>query len=76
MSKTKEIQVNGSAARIDANTHKLVAVTIEDPDIDELLGSIHETDYIRYVKDNHLPEDVYDGEQLEKWAEANGYAKT
>jgi hypothetical protein len=74
--RTKEITFSGSAGRFDPSTYRLLKVTIEDPDINELLSGIHKEDIIYWIiNEGFEPEDICDQSKLEKWAEANGYTK-
>lgn len=75
MAKTKEIEFTGSAGRFDPSTYSLLRVTIEDPNMDELLSEVADEDLIDHVQNNFKPEDIFDSKELEKWAEENGYTK-
>lgn len=77
MSKTKELKIEGSAARIEPFRYgqSKISVTVEDPVIDELLVGIHTDDLIAYVSANMGPEEIFSTTELEKWAESEGYIK-
>lgn len=76
MQKTKEITFEGVTATISSDyTPKKVSVKVKDPDISEILEGINNEDLIGWVQSNRDPEGVFTNEQLEMWAESNGYIK-
>lgn len=75
MSKTKKlIIICSDETRIVANRNKLT-VHIEEPDVEDALTSFHSDDIIEFVSKNYGCDEIYDEEELKKWAEANGYIK-
>ena len=75
MAKTKEIDITCVSAQINPNGSRAISVSMEEPNIDDLLENIDKDDLTEYVERNFEVEDVFSESQLEKWAEANGYVK-
>jgi hypothetical protein len=77
MSKTKELVVICSAARIDPNRYGHVSITLEDPDVEEICNGINRYDMAEWVKGNqYTPTDLFDKNELHEWATENGYIKS
>jgi hypothetical protein len=75
MSKTREITFDCEEVRTQSKGYRL-EVVINEPNTDQLLSCIDEKDIISYiVSERNKPEDVFNEEALEKWAEENGYTK-
>jgi hypothetical protein len=75
MSNTKELSFNCSEVRAGLWYNRM-RVVIEDPNMDELLSCVPMDDLIAHVVgDGNKPEDVFNEEALEKWANENGYTK-
>jgi hypothetical protein len=75
MAKTKEIDITCVSAQITPNGTKSISVSVEEPNVDDLLENIDNDDLTEYVERNFQPEDVFSETILEKWAETNGYVK-
>lgn len=75
MSKTKELIITCSEARIIPNRYNQVVAHIDDPNVNDALLSFHSDDLIEFMSSEYGVEEVYPKEQLEKWAEENGYIK-
>lgn len=76
MSKTKELTIVCSGEiRVSASRNKST-IHIEDPEMDELLKEIPWENVVEFVRGEKVsPDEVFTDEQLEKWAEENGYTK-
>jgi hypothetical protein len=76
MSKTKRITVVDSSATTETNNAHTIQMIIEDPNIDSLLDEIETEDLADYLQANKSVQDIFSENELEKWAEANGYVKS
>lgn len=76
MPKTTTISiVTSEEVRITPNRNK-TTVHIDDPDITEILQGISNEDISEYVQwNNYKPDDLFTEEQLQNWANENGYIK-
>lgn len=76
MSKTKELTITCGEVRIVPKQNNRVTLTLEDPEMYGLLGSLPWDDVVEFVRGEQVgPDEVFTDEQLEKWAEDNGYVK-
>lgn len=75
MAKTKEIFVNCANVTISPNGGRAISVSLDEPDVDGILGDIDKDDLTEYVERNFEVDAVFSETDLEKWAEANGYVK-
>lgn len=76
MATTKEISITGSEIRVKSDRYGKTVVTIEDPEMEPLLRAIAWDDVVNFVRGEQVgPDEVFTDEQLEKWAEQNGYVK-
>lgn len=77
MAKTKELTIECDEVTVKYTyVNGRVKAIIDSPDTDGLLGGLEWTDVVEYVKsETNKPDDVFDEEYLEKWAEENGYVK-
>jgi hypothetical protein len=76
MSKTKEIFINCANVTISPNGGRAISVSLDEPDVDGMLGDVDKDELTEYVGRSFDPEDVFSETQLDKWAEANGYVKS
>ena len=75
MPKTKEIVIIANKVNVETNWNKDVLITLKQPVIHDLLASIDMEDIKDFVRNNKLPDELFDENELEKWAEDNGYVK-
>ena len=75
MSKTKEITFECAEVRIVPSNYYKANITVEQPNTVEVLREIDDEDIVDYVKDEFEPDEIFSTEQLEKWAESQGYVK-
>jgi hypothetical protein len=76
MPKTKNISIEtNDEIRINHGRTKTI-IHIDEPDINELLQGINNEDITDYVQwNNFKPRDLFSEEQLQDWANENGYIK-
>lgn len=76
MATTKEISITGSEIRVKSDRYGKTVVTIDDPEMEPLLRTISWDDVVNFVRGEQVcPSEVFTDEQLERWAENNGYVK-
>lgn len=75
MAKTKEIDITCVSAQITPNGSRAISVSVEEPNIDDLLAAVDDYDLTEFCERSYQPEDIFSESVLEKWAEANGYVK-
>lgn len=77
MAKTKELTIECDEVTVKPMyKNGVVRLIIDSPSIDELLSQIEFDDLVLHVNnETKNPQDVFDVEYLEKWAEENGYVK-
>jgi hypothetical protein len=76
MSNTKTITVvTSEEVRVTAYRSKST-ITIENPEIDEMLKEVAWDDIVTHVLSEKVgPDEVFTDTQLSEWAEKNGYIK-
>lgn len=76
MPKPTELTITCGEVRIVPKRNNIVTLTLEDPEMDGLLKNIPWDHVVEFVRGEQVgPDEVFTDEQLEKWAEANGYIK-
>ena len=76
MSKTKQISIETSDEVRVTNSRNKTIIHVDAPDIQELLKEIDSEDIVSFIQwDGYDPDEVFEEEQLHKWASENGYIK-
>lgn len=77
MATTKGISITGSEIRVKADAYRKTVVVVEDPEMNGLLQAMSWDDIVDFVRGEQVgPNDVFTDEQLERWANQNGYVKS
>jgi hypothetical protein len=94
MAKAKYLHFTCRKVDIETHTASLVSVTVEEPNLSDILDGIHGDDLrnwtrnhkspdalfespevVKWVNDSLTPGEVFGNDELEAWAEANGFVK-
>jgi len=76
MTKTKKISITTTDEVRITSSRNVTTIHVDDPAITELLQEIADEDIAEYVQwNNYKPEDLFDEDALNNWANQNGYIK-
>lgn len=75
MPKTKEITFKCANVKVEPDNYKIMIVTVERPDMDEIFEEAEGEDIRSFIADRYDPEDIFSDKDLASWAEENGYIK-
>lgn len=71
MAKAKYLHFTCRKVDIETHTASLVSVTVEEPNLAEILDGIHADDFKNWTRNHKSPDDLFEPSEIVKWVNDN-----